>query len=49
MSEVNIDARWVENEHSLSRTEEKLVEMSNGNICRTVREDLMLPDSRGRI
>jgi G3E family GTPase len=42
MSEVNIDARTVENEQVLSRTEEKLVEMSNGCICCTLREDLMI-------
>lgn len=42
MSEVNIDARLVQNEGNLSRTEEKLVEMSNGCICCTLREDLML-------
>ncbi|MFT3948172.1 MAG: GTP-binding protein [Agriterribacter sp.] len=42
MSEVNVDARLVENENTLSRTEEKLVEMSNGCICCTLREDLML-------
>lgn len=42
MSEVNIDAKLVENEQVLSRTEERLVEMSNGCICCTLREDLML-------
>lgn len=42
MSEVNIDGRLVKNEGSLSRTEEKLVEMSNGCICCTLREDLMI-------
>ncbi|MGE6352438.1 GTP-binding protein [Flavobacterium sp. NPDC079362] len=42
MSEVNIDVRLVKNEHTLSRTEEKLVEMTNGCICCTLREDLMI-------
>lgn len=42
MSEVNIDAQLVRNENTLSRTEEKLVEMSNGCICCTLREDLMI-------
>lgn len=42
MSEVNVDARLVENQNTLSRTEEKLVEMSNGCICCTLREDLMV-------
>ncbi len=42
MSEVNIDAQLVNDTGSLSKTEEKLVEMSNGCICCTLREDLML-------
>ena len=42
MSEINVDARLIENQNTLSRTEEKLVEMSNGCICCTLREDLMI-------
>ena len=42
MSEINVDAKSVEREGNLSRTEEKLVEMSNGCICCTLREDLMV-------
>jgi G3E family GTPase len=47
MSEVNIDASLVSKTTegagaALSRTEEKMVEMSNGCICCTLREDLLL-------
>lgn len=46
MSEINVDARLVTQEGTISRTEEKLVEMSNGCICCTLREDLMLEVER---
>ena len=46
MSEINVDAELVKNENTLSRTEEKLVEMSNGCICCTLREDLMIEVER---
>jgi len=46
MSEVNIDAQLVARENVLSRTDEKLVEMSNGCICCTLREDLMIEVER---
>jgi G3E family GTPase len=47
MSEVNIDAALVRDGGAeLSRTEEKLVELSNGCICRTLRDDLLKEVSR---
>ena len=42
MSEINIDSAIVQNEVSLNRSEEKLIEMSNGCICCTLREDLLV-------
>lgn len=42
MSEINIDASIIEQEISFNRSEEKLIEMSNGCICCTLREDLLI-------
>lgn len=42
MSEVNIDSALVQTQGGFSRTEETLVEMSNGCICCTLREDLLI-------
>lgn len=41
MSEVNIDVQLVRDGAALSRTEERLVEMTNGCICCTLRDDLL--------
>jgi len=41
MSEINIDASLVRDGGALSRTEERLVEMTNGCICCTLRDDLL--------
>lgn len=47
MSEINIDAQLVrEGGAALSRSEEKLIEMSNGCICYTLREDLLIEINR---
>ena len=42
MSELNVDAQRVEESAMLTRSEEKLVELSNGCICCSLREDLLV-------
>jgi len=46
LSDLNIDSQLIRNGVELSRTEEKLIEMSNGCICCTLREDLLLEVTR---
>lgn len=46
MSEINIDADLVASGSSLNRVDEKLVEMTNGCICCTLREDLLIEVAR---
>lgn len=46
MSEVNIDAALVNRDVQLDRVDEKLIEMSNGCICCTLREDLLVEIKR---
>lgn len=46
MSEVNIDADLVREGTELSRSDEKLVEMTNGCICCTLRDDLLVEVGR---
>ena len=46
MSDINIDSSIVKNEGSLNHREEKLIEMTNGCICCTLREDLLIEVNR---
>ncbi len=42
MSEINVDAAYVKSQVSINHSATKLIEMSNGCICCTLREDLLL-------
>lgn len=46
LSEINIDAQQIEREHNLARTGARMVELSNGCICCTLREDLLVEVNR---